>query len=160
MTGQFGQNHLGDRNEYLPTVHGFNEFYGNLYHLNAEEEPERPNYPRNPEFNETFGPRRVLHAKASTKDDPTEHPRWGRVGRHVIKDTGPLTKKRMETADQEFIDKSMDFVKRADKADIPFFVWFNSSRMHIFTHVPNERHSCAFDNSEEPKTWITVLPKY
>jgi len=138
MTGQFGKNHLGDRNDYLPTVHGFDEFFGNLYHLNAEEEPEHPNYPKDPKFRETFGPRGVLDAKASTKDDPTEQPRWGRVGKQVIKDTGPLTKKRMETADQEFVDKSVDFMKRAKKADKPFFVWFNSSRMHMFTHVPSE----------------------
>ncbi len=90
-TGQFGKNHLGDRNEYLPTVHGFDEFFGNLYHLNAEEEPENPDYPKNPEFRAKFGPRGVLKCKASDRDDPTEDPRFGRVGKQTIEDTGPLT---------------------------------------------------------------------
>src|SRR5436190_10818043 len=99
-TGQFGKNHLGDRNEFLPTVHGFDEFYGNLYHLNAEEEPERPNWPppdEFPRFRERFGPRGVLHSWATDDDDATVHERWGRVGRQRVEDTGPLTKKRMET---------------------------------------------------------------
>ena len=114
-TGQFGKNHLGDRNEFLPTVHGFDEFFGNLYHLNAEEEPELPNYPPDddfPKFRERFGPRGVLHCKATMKDDPKEHPRWGRVGKQRIKDTGPLTKKRMETCDDEFVDAACDFIER------------------------------------------------
>src|SRR6516165_7036544 len=98
-TGQFGKNHLGDRNEYLPTVHGFDDFFGNLYHLNAEEDPENWFYPRDPQFRQRFGPRGVLRCKASDRDDPTEQPRWGRVGRQTIEDTGPLTKKRMETID-------------------------------------------------------------
>jgi hypothetical protein len=96
-TGQFGKNHLGDKNEYLPTVHGFDEFFGNLYHLNAEEEPENRNYPTDPKFKEMFGPRGVLRCKAIEKDDATEQPRWGRVGKQTIEDTGPLTRKRMET---------------------------------------------------------------
>jgi arylsulfatase len=95
--GQFGKNHLGDRNEFLPTVHGFDEFFGNLYHLNAEEEPENPDYPKNPEFRAKFGPRGVLKCKATDRDDPTEDPRFGRVGKQTIDDTGPLTRKRMET---------------------------------------------------------------
>ena len=106
-TGQFGKNHLGDRNEFLPTVHGFDEFFGNLYHLNAEEEPERPNYPPTdefPQFHERFGPRGVLHCWATDEDDATEHPRWGRVGKQRIEDTGPLTKKRMETIDDDIVD--------------------------------------------------------
>src|SRR5690242_13849421 len=94
-TGQFGKNHLGDRNEYLPTVHGFDEFFGNLYHLNAEEEPENFNYPRDPKFKELFGPRGVLRCKATDTDDPTVQPRWGRVGKQTIEDTGALTRKRM-----------------------------------------------------------------
>src|SRR6516165_1878837 len=98
-TGQFGKNHLGDRNEYLPTVHGFDVFFGNLYHLNAEEEPELPDYPKDPKFKAAFGPRGVLRCAATTTDDATEQPRWGRVGKQKIKDTGPLTKKRMETID-------------------------------------------------------------
>jgi arylsulfatase len=101
-TGQFGKNHLGDRNEYLPTVHGFDEFFGNLYHLNAEEEPEFANYPKDPKYRETYGPRGVLHSWATDKDDATEQPRWGRVGKQRIEDTGPLTSKRMETCDDEF----------------------------------------------------------
>ena len=101
-TGQFGKNHLGDRNEYLPTVHGFDEFYGNLYHLNAEEEPEHPDYPNDPTFQVAkFGPRGVLDCKATDKDDPTVDPRFGTVGKQTIEDTGPLTKKRMETIDDE-----------------------------------------------------------
>src|SRR5882672_11347481 len=100
-TGQFGKNHLGDLNKFLPTAHGFDEFFGNLYHLNAEEEPELPDYPKDPRFKEQFGPRGVMHCWATAKDDPTEQPRWGRVGKQKIEDTGPLTKKRMETIDEE-----------------------------------------------------------
>ena len=105
-TGQFGKNHLGDLNKHLPTAHGFDEFFGNLYHLNAEEEPEMDNYPDRkefPKFYETFGPRGVIHSWASDKDDATEQPRWGRVGKQKIEDTGPLTKKRMDTCDDEFV---------------------------------------------------------
>jgi arylsulfatase A-like enzyme len=114
-TGQFGKNHLGDRNEFLPTVHGFDEFFGNLCHLNAEEDPEDPDYPDKhgfPEFRERFGPRGVLRCRATTKDDPKEHPRWGRVGKQRIQDTGPLTRKRMETCDDEFVDAAGDFIQR------------------------------------------------
>src|SRR6478736_4807232 len=100
-TGQFGKNHLGDRDEHLPTMHGFDEFFGNLYHLNAQEEPELPDYPKDPAFREKFGPRGVLHCVATDKDDATTDPRWGRVGKQTITDTGPLTKKRMETVDEE-----------------------------------------------------------
>jgi arylsulfatase A-like enzyme len=134
-TGQFGKNHLGDRNEFLPTVHGFDEFYGNLYHLNSEEEPENPDYPKYEGFKETYGPRGVLHSWATDKDDKTEHPRWGRVGKQRIEDTGPLTKKRMETVDDEFLAAAQDFIKKAQKDDKPFFVWFNPSRMHFYTHI-------------------------
>jgi len=134
-TGQFGKNHLGDRNEHLPTVHGFDEFFGNLYHLNAEEEPENPDYPRNPEFKARFGPRGVLKCRASDRDDPTEDPRFGRVGRQTIEDTGPLTKKRMETVDEEFLASAKDFINRNARANTPFFCWFNSTRMHIWTHL-------------------------
>jgi arylsulfatase len=137
-TGQFGKNHLGDRNEYLPTVHGFDEFFGNLYHLNAEEDPEEFNYPQDPKFREQFGPRGVLRCKASDKDDPTEHPRFGRVGKQVIEDTGPLTRKRMETIDDETSDAAIDFMKRQKAAGKPFFCWMNSTRMHWRTHVRAE----------------------
>jgi len=140
-TGQFGKNHLGDKNEYLPTVHGFDEFFGNLYHLNAEEEPEDFNYPRDPKFRDTFGPRGVLRAKATDKDDPTDQPRWGRVGRQTIEDTGPLTRKRMEHIDDETSDAAIDFIMRQQAAGKPFFCWFNSTRMHLRTHVAAERRS-------------------
>jgi arylsulfatase len=137
-TGQFGKNHLGDRNEYLPTVHGFDEFFGNLYHLNCEEEPELPDWPSKkdfPKFNEQFGPRGVLHCWATEKDDPTDHPRWGRVGKQKIEDTGSLTKKRMETCDDEFVAAAKDFIKRQHKAGKPFFVWLNTTHMHLRTHT-------------------------
>jgi arylsulfatase A-like enzyme len=137
-TGQFGKNHLGDRNEYLPTVHGFDEFFGNLYHLNAEEDPEDFNYPRDPKFRQLFGPRGVLRCKATDIDDPTEQPRWGRVGRQTIEDTGPLTRKRMETIDDETSTAAIDFIDRQAKAGKPFFCWMNTTRMHFRTHVRAE----------------------
>ncbi len=119
VSGQFGKNHLGDRDEHLPTAHGFDEFFGNLYHLNAEEEPESEFYPKDPEFHKKFGPRGVIHATVDGK----------------IKDTGPLTRKRMETADNEFLSASLDFIDRAHAANKPFFVWHNSTRMHVWTHL-------------------------
>jgi arylsulfatase A-like enzyme len=119
MTGQFGKNHLGDRDSMLPTAHGFDEFFGNLYHLNAEEEPENPDYFKNPALRKQFGPRGVIHSFADGR----------------ITDTGPLTKKRMETIDEEVTAKALDFMERAKKADKPFFLWWNSTRMHIFTHL-------------------------
>ena len=137
-TGQFGKNHLGDRNEYLPTVHGFDEFFGNLYHLNAEEEPEGFNYPRDPQFKQTLGPRGVLHTWATDRDDPTEQPRFGRIGKQRIEDTGALTRKRMETIDDETSAAAMDFMDRQVKAGKPFFVWMNATRMHLRTHVRAE----------------------
>jgi arylsulfatase len=133
--GQFGKNHLGDRNEMLPTVHGFQNFFGNLYHLNAEEEPEHPDYPKNPEFRNRFGPRGVLKSKATDRDDATVDPRFGRVGRQTIEDTGALTKKRMETIDDEITAGALDFIDRAHQAGKPFFVWWNSTRMHIWTRL-------------------------
>jgi arylsulfatase len=137
-TAQFGKNHLGDLNKYLPTVHGFDEFFGNLYHLNAEEEPERRTYPGE-EFHKNFGPRGVLECKATDRDDPTEQPRWGRIGKQTIKDSGPLTKKRMETIDDETSDAAVDFIKRQKDAGKPFFCWWNGTRMHAFTHVKSDR---------------------
>ena len=142
-TGQFGKNHLGDLNKYLPTVHGFDEFFGNLYHLNAEEEPEMEDYPTDPKFHEIFGPRGVIHSFATDVDDPTEQPRWGRVGKQTIEDTGPLTKKRMETCDDEFIGAAKDFIGRATKDDKPFFVWLNTTHMHLFTHPKPENKGQA-----------------
>jgi arylsulfatase len=135
MTGQFGKNHLGDRNEFLPTVHGFDEFFGNLYHLNAEEEPENSDYPKDPEFKKKFGPRGVIESYASDKDDPTEDGRNGRIGKQTVKDTGPLTKKRMETIDEEVTAKALNFLERAAKSNKPFFCWYNTTRMHIWTHL-------------------------
>jgi arylsulfatase A-like enzyme len=137
-TGQFGKNHLGDRNEFLPTVHGFDEFFGNLYHLNAEEEPELPDWPPKkefPGFNQQFAPRGVMKCKASDKDDPTVDKRYGRVGKQVIEDTGPLTKKRMETCDDDFVAAAKDFIKRQNKAGKPWFVWLNTTHMHLKTHT-------------------------
>jgi len=122
VTGQFGKNHLGDRDEHLPTNHGFDEFFGNLYHLNAEEEPEHPDYPKGAEFKEKFGPRGVIHSFAD--GDAT--------------DTGPLTKKRMETIDEEVAEKALDFIDKAHEANKPFFIWFNSTRMHVFTRLKEE----------------------
>ena len=136
-TGQFGKNHLGDLNKYLPTAHGFDEFFGNLYHLNAEEEPELPDYPNPkdfPHFRERFGPRGVMHSWATDTDDPTEEPRWGRVGKQKIEDTGPLTKKRMETCDDEFVGAAKDWIKRQHAAGKPFFCWVNTTHMHLRTH--------------------------
>jgi arylsulfatase A-like enzyme len=137
-TGQFGKNHLGDRNEFLPTVHGFDEFYGNLYHLNAEEEPELPDYPKDPAFRAKYGPRGVMDCKASDKDDPTVDPRFGKVGKQVIKDTGPLTKERMITIDDDIANRSVDFIQRQQKAGKPFFVWVNFTHMHLRTHTKPE----------------------
>jgi arylsulfatase len=126
VTGQFGKNHLGDRDEHLPTNHGFDEFLGNLYHLNAEEEPENEDYPQNPEFKKRFGPRGVIHSYASAD------------GKQKIEDTGPLTKKRMETVDDETVAAALDFIDRAHKAGKPFYVWWNGTRMHFRTHVKAE----------------------
>ncbi len=137
-TAQFGKNHLGDRNEYLPTVHGFDEFFGNLYHLNAEEDPEDSDYPSAkdfPEFRAKFGPRGVLHCHATDKDDPTEQPRWGRVGKQTIEDTGALTRKRMETCDDEFAAAAKDYIKRQNADGNPFFCWINFTHMHLRTHT-------------------------
>jgi arylsulfatase len=149
MTGQFGKNHLGDRNEFLPTVHGFDEFFGNLYHLNAEEEPEHPDYPKDPAFRARFGPRGVLRCVATDVDDPTEDPRFGRVGKQKIEDTGPLNKARMPTVDEEFLGAALKFIDKAHQANKPFFCWFNSTRMHVFTHLKKE---------SEGKTGLGVTP--
>ena len=137
-TGQFGKNHLGDRNEFLPTVHGFDEFYGNLYHLNAEEEPELPDYPKDPKFRAEFGPRGVMDCKASDKDDATVDPRFGKVGKQVCKDTGPLTKARMVGIDDDIAARAVDFIQRMNKAGKPAFVWVNFTHMHFRTHTKPE----------------------
>ena len=140
-TGQFGKNHLGDRNPSLPTVNGFDEFFGNLYHLNAEEEPELPDYPKDPAYLAKFGPRGVLHTWAADKDDATVDARFGKVGKQKIEDTGALTKKRMETVDDETSAAAIEFMQRQHAAGKPFFVWFNATRMHLRTHVRPEHRS-------------------
>jgi arylsulfatase len=137
-TAQIGKNHLGDRNEFLPTVHGFDEFFGNLYHLNSEEEPEDPEYPKSPEFRARFGPRGMLRCVATDRDDPTIDPRFGRVGKQTIEDTGPLTRKRMETVENEMLTASLDFIDRSVRARKPFFLWHNTSRMHVWTRLSKE----------------------
>lgn len=148
-TGQFGKNHQGDRNEHLPTIHGFDEFLGNLYHLNAEEEPENEDYPRDMKlkngktFLETFGPRGVLHCYAADQDDTAEDPRFGRVGKQKCEDTGPLTRKRMETIDDETVAAAKDFIQRQARAGKPFFVWWNGTRMHFRTHVKDEHRGIS-----------------
>ena len=138
MTGQFGKNHLGDLNKFLPTVHGFDEFYGSLYHLNAEEEPEDPQYPSAeefPNFKAEFGPRGNLDCKTTEKDNATEEPRWGRIGKQSCVDTGPLTKKRMETIENELLERSLAFMEKAHKEGKPFFIWHNALRMHVWTRL-------------------------
>jgi arylsulfatase len=142
-TGQFGKNHLGDRNEHLPTVHGFDEFFGNLYHLNTQEEFEQVDYPKDPEFFKKYGTRGVLHSWASDVDDPTVDPRFGKVGKQKIEDTGQLGRERMKTMDETFIDASLDFMKRSQEADKPFFVWLNTSRMHMYTRLRDEHRYLA-----------------
>jgi arylsulfatase A-like enzyme len=131
VTGQFGKNHLGDRDEFLPTAHGFDEFFGNLYHLNAEEEPENEDYPKNPEFRKKFGPRGVIRSTADGK------------GGQTVEDTGPLTKKRMETIDDETVAAAKDFMERQVKAGKPFFTWWNGTRMHFRTHVKGEHRGIS-----------------
>ena len=132
-TGQFGKNHLGDKNEFLPTVHGFDEFFGYLYHLDAMEDPAHPNYPQN--LLNVVGPRNMVHSWATDKDDPTEMPRWGKIGKQRIEDAGTLYPKRMETVDDEIRDFAISFMERSQKAGKPFFVWLNPTRMHIVTHL-------------------------
>jgi arylsulfatase A-like enzyme len=121
-TGQFGKNHLGDKDEYLPTNHGFDEFYGNLYHLNAEDEPEHPDYPKDPAFGERFGPRGVIHSHADGR----------------IEDTGPLDKKRMETIDDDVTERAQQFIRQANEDGKPFFVWWNATKMHLWTRLKEE----------------------
>ncbi len=137
-TGQFGKNHLGDRNEHLPTVNGFGEFFGFLYALNNLEEPEQADYPKDPAFRAKYGPRNMLHSYASDHDDPTTDPRFGKVGKQRIEDAGALTMTRMETVDDEFAAASIMFMDKAAKDGKPFLVWFNSSRMHANTHLRKE----------------------
>jgi arylsulfatase len=143
-TGQFGKNHLGDKNEFLPTVHGFDEFFGYLYHLDAMEDPAHPNYPQN--LLNVVGPRNMVHSWATDKDDPTEMPRWGKIGKQRIEDAGTLYPKRMETVDDEIRDLAIHFMDKAKKDGKPFFVWLNPTRMHIVTHLSPKYE--AMRNSE------------
>ena len=132
-TGQFGKNHLGDLNEFLPTVHGFEEFFGYLYHLYAMEDPAHPAYPQ--ELLDKVGPRNMVHSWATATDDPTVQPRWGKIGKQRIEDAGPLYPKRMETVDDEILDFTLKFMDKAKADNKPFFVWLNPTRMHIVTHL-------------------------
>jgi arylsulfatase len=135
-TGQFGKNHLGDLNKFLPCVHGFDEFFGYLYHLDAMEDPSHPNYP--PSAKDTVGPRNMLTCQASDKDDPTSQPRWGKIGKQTIKDEGTLYPERMKTVDDEILARTLAFVDRAKKDAKPFFVWLNPTRMHVVTHLSDK----------------------
>ena len=147
-TAQFGKNHLGDRNEFLPTVHGFDEWFGNLYHLNAEEEPEELDYPgqKNAEYLKKMGPRGVLHAWATNEDDPTVDPKFGRVGKQRIENTGTLTRKRMETFDAEVLEHSLSWLdKTAKNKEKPFFMWFNTTAIHIHSRSPKKYIQAAVD---------------
>jgi arylsulfatase len=172
-TGQFGKNHLGDLNHMLPTNHGFDEFYGNLYHLNAEEEPEMYDYFPQEEFGafiETVKPRGVIHSFATDVDDPTEQKRWGRVGKQKIEDTGPLNRKRMLTCDDDFAERAKGFIKKATDDDVPFFVWVNFTHMHLYTHTKEESlgqagrwqspyHDTMIDHDRNVGTLLDYLDK-
>jgi arylsulfatase A-like enzyme len=153
MTGQFGKNHLGDRNEFLPTVHGFDEFFGNLYHLNAEDEPEHPDYPKNTEFKLRFGPRGVLRCTATIAEAPGEDPRFGKWGKQSCTDTGALTKKRMETVDEEFLKATLDFMERANRDNKPFLAWFNSTR------GSSRRRRARPDSASIPTAWWSMTAR-
>ncbi len=140
-SGQFGKNHFGDQNRFLPTAHGFDEFFGNLYHLNAEEDPEDPDYPNPadfPSFRARFGPRGVLHCWATDKPNATEEPRWGQIGKQKIEDTGSLTRERMKTCDDDFVHAGKDWITRQQKAGKPWFCWLNTTHMHVRTHTKAE----------------------
>src|SRR3954468_9014083 len=149
-TGQFGKNHLGDLNEFLPTMHGFDEFFGYLYHLDAMEDPAHPNYP--PELKDKVGPRNMIHSWSTDRDDPTEQPRWGKVGKQKIEDAGTLYPKRMETVDDEILEHTLKFVDKAKADGKPFFVWLNPTRIHIVTHLSDK-----YQKMRTPQNgWATV----
>jgi arylsulfatase A-like enzyme len=148
-TGQFGKNHLGDLNKFLPTVHGFDEFFGYLYHLDAMEDPSHPNYP--PALKDKVGPRNMVHSWATDQDDPAEQPRWGKVGKQRIEDAGTLYPKRMETVDDEILDASLKFLDKARQDNKPFFLWLNPTRMHIVTHLSDK-----YEKMRTPENGWTV----
>jgi len=160
-TAQFGKNHLGDRNEFLPTAHGFDEWFGNLYHLNAEEEPEELDYPgqKNAKYLERFGPRGALHTWATDQDDPTDDPKFGKVGKQKIEDTGKLTRKRMETFDQEVTTETLKWLDKVGKGDKPFFCWYNSTATHIWSHSTKKYIQMAVDEgrAEEDVTRAKMI---
>lgn len=137
-TGQFGKNHLGDLNKYLPCVHGFDHYFGYLYHLDAMSDPYWYSYPKDPKFRETYGPRNMIECQATTRDDATVMPRWGKIGKQTIKDEGPLDPKRMETVDDEILSKSIAFMNKAKEENKPFFLWLNPTRMHIWTFLSDK----------------------
>jgi arylsulfatase A-like enzyme len=148
-TGQFGKNHLGDLNQFLPTNHGFDEFFGYLYHLDAMEDPSHRNYP--PALKDTIGPRNMVHSWATNIDDPTVQPRWGKIGKQRIEDAGPLYPKRMETVDDEILKFALDFIDTARRDNKPFFVWLNPTRMHVFTHLSEK-----YENMRTPENGWTI----
>jgi len=148
-TGQFGKNHLGDRNQFLPTVHGFDEFYGYLYHLDAMEDPCHRNYP--PALKTSVGPRNMVHSWATTVDDPTDQPRWGKVGKQKIEDAGELCPKRMETIDDEILANALKFLDKARQDNKPFFLWLNPTRMHVVTHLSDK-----YENMRTPENGWTI----
>ncbi|QEX17558.1 arylsulfatase [Hypericibacter terrae] len=135
-TGQFGKNHLGDLNKFLPTVHGFDEFFGYLYHLDAMEDPSHPNYPQ--DLIDKVGPRNMVHSWATNVDDPTVDPRWGKIGMQKIEDAGTLYPERMKTVDDEILDKALKFADKARGDNKPFFMWLNPTRMHVVTHLSDK----------------------
>ena len=148
-TGQFGKNHLGDRNQFLPTVHGFDEIYGYLYHLDAMEDPCHRNYP--PALKTSVGPRNMVHSWATNVDDPTDQPRWGKVGKQKIEDAGELCPKRMETIDDEILANALKFLDKARQDSKPFFLWLNPTRMHVVTHLSEK-----YENMRTPENGWTI----
>jgi arylsulfatase A-like enzyme len=148
-TGQFGKNHLGDRNQFLPTVHGFDEFYGYLYHLDAMEDPCHRNYP--PALKTSVGPRNMVHSWATNVDDPTDQPRWGKIGKQKIEDAGELCPKRMETIDDEILANALKFLDKARQDGKPFFLWLNPTRMHVVTHLSEK-----YENMRTPENGWTI----
>jgi arylsulfatase A-like enzyme len=149
-TGQFGKNHLGDLNQFLPTVHGFDEFFGYLYHLDAMEDPSHRNYPK--DLIATIGPRNMVHSYATDTDDTTEMPRWGKIGKQKIEDAGPLYPKRMETVDDEIRDNAFKFLDKAKADNKPFFLWLNPTRMHVVTHLSETSPKARFPRSASTTT--------